>query len=153
MVSAEAKRNARTVAAGRRLPTSTLAAEGSRPAACVPCQRSVAIEVVWVEHGSRRIDITVDQEVIRVDLFDRTTGVLYEAKASPDRQKIRMAIGQLLDYQRFVTPQPQLRVLVPELPKQDLRRLLAAVGIGVVWPDREGWQEVGPGRPGSVAMS
>jgi len=31
-------------------------------------------------------------------LFDNTDRVLYEAKAAPERQKIRMAIGQLLDY-------------------------------------------------------
>jgi hypothetical protein len=104
-------------------------------------------------HEPSRVDITVDQEVIRADLYDRTTDVLYEAKASPDRRKLRMAIGQLLDYRRFVTPQPQLRVLVPEPPNQDLCRLLAAVGIGAAWPEREGWQEVEPDRLGSVAVS
>ena len=64
-----------------------------------------------------------------------------------------MAIGQLLDYRRFVTPQPQLRVLVPEPPSHDLRRLLAAVGIGAVWPEREGWQDVEPDLLESVAES
>lgn len=95
-------------------------------------------------HEPTRIDIPVDGEVIRVDLFDRTTGVLYEAKASPDRQKIRMAIGQLLDYRRFLMPQPRVRVLVPVRPNSDLCRLLAANEIGATWPEGEGWQEMGP---------
>ena len=104
-------------------------------------------------HQPSRVDITIDRELVRADLYDRTEGVLYEAKASPDRRKIRMAIGQLLDYRRFVTPQPQLRVLVPEPPSHDLRRLLAAVGIGAVWPEREGWQDVEPDLLESVAES
>lgn len=101
-------------------------------------------------HELSRVDISVDEGVIRADLYDATTGVLYEAKASADRGKIRMAIGQLLDYRRFVKPEPQLRVLVPEPPSQDLRYFLASVEIGAVWPELEGWQDVEPERLGVI---
>src|SRR5215218_1246037 len=36
------------------------------------------------------------------DLFDATTGVLVEAKGTVERNAIRMAIGQLADYKRFL---------------------------------------------------
>ena len=98
------------------------------------------------------VDIPVGQQVIRADLFDRTTGVLYEAKASPDRQKIRMAIGQLFDYRRRFPDRPELCVLVPESPEQDLRDLLADVGIGAVWPEHGEWLEVEPDRLGTVDL-
>ena len=101
-------------------------------------------------HQTSGVKVRIDEEeVIRADLFDITTRVLYEAKASPDRQKIRMAIGQLLDYKRLLEPQPQLRVLVPGPPKPDLCRLLAGVGIGATWPEHDGWCDMEPDALGS----
>lgn len=69
------------------------------------------------------------------DLIDRTTGTLYEAKGTVERGAIRMAIGQLLDYSRFVEPPPRLAVLLPSMPRPDLAELLRAVGIDAVWRD------------------
>jgi hypothetical protein len=104
-------------------------------------------------HETSSVVIHLDHEVIRADLFDSTDRVLYEAKAAPERQKIRMAIGQLLDYARFIVPEPRLRVLVPTEPNHDLRRLLAVARIGATWPEREGWRHFDPDalnpRPGS----
>jgi hypothetical protein len=67
------------------------------------------------------------------DLIDRTTNTLYEAKGTVERGAIRMAIGQLLDYSRFVQPSPRLAVLLPSAPRPDLRELLQGVGVDVVW--------------------
>jgi hypothetical protein len=67
------------------------------------------------------------------DLIDRTTNTLYEAKGSVERGAIRMAIGQLMDYRRFVRPLPRLA---------DLRDLLMSIGIGIVWRDGDGFVEV-----------
>jgi hypothetical protein len=104
-------------------------------------------------HETSSIVIHVDHEVIRADLFDNTDRVLYEAKAAPERQKIRMAIGQLLDYARFIVPEPRLRVLVPAEPNHDLCRLLAVARIGATWPENEGWRHFDPAaldsRPGN----
>ena len=70
------------------------------------------------------------------DLIDNTTHTLYEAKGSVERGAIRMAMGQLLDYSRFVQPRPRLAALLPTKPRADLLELLASADIEVVW--REG---------------
>lgn len=77
------------------------------------------------------------------DLMDRTTNTLYEAKGSVERGAIRMAIGQLMDYRRFVEPRPRLAVLLPSRPRDDLRDLLTSVGVAIVWREGEGFAEVG----------
>jgi hypothetical protein len=69
------------------------------------------------------------------DLIDRTTNTLYEAKGTVERGAIRMAIGQLMDYSRFVEPQPRRFVLLPTEPRPDLLGLLGVAGVGVVWRD------------------
>lgn len=69
------------------------------------------------------------------DLFDRTTDTLVEAKGSVERGAIRMAIGQLADYSRFISAgNPQKAVLVPERPREDLIDLLQSQGVAAIWP-------------------
>lgn len=77
------------------------------------------------------------------DLMDRTTNTLYEAKGTVERGSIRMAVGQLLDYSRFVKPAPRLAVLLPSRPREDLRELLKSAGVDLVW--REGKRFVAAG--------
>jgi hypothetical protein len=74
------------------------------------------------------------------DLYDETRNLLIEAKGTVTREAIRMAIGQLLDYRRFRPNQgpPRLAVLLPEVPRTDLRDLLFSCGIGVIAPTEEG---------------
>ncbi len=55
-----------------------------------------------------------DGTELRSDLFDHQSHLLVEAKANADRASIRMAIGRLLDYSRFVTPEP--KALAVSLP-------------------------------------
>jgi hypothetical protein len=59
---------------------------------------------------------------LRADLFDVRCHLLIEAKAGASRENIRYAIGQLLDYQRYVDPSPDLAVLLPSPPTKDLIR-------------------------------
>jgi hypothetical protein len=68
------------------------------------------------------------------DLYDVTTKTLYEAKGSVARTSMRMAIGQLLDYARFLDS-PSLALLVPSRPEVDLLDLCAGLHIRVVWPE------------------
>jgi hypothetical protein len=70
---------------------------------------------------------------IRADLFDRTRNNLVEAKGSGTRGQIREAIGQILDYERFISPEPRKAVLLPDRPRADLEDLLTACGIHAVW--------------------
>lgn len=44
------------------------------------------------------------------DLYDKTRNNLIEAKGAGARGEIRMAVGQLADYSRFLTPTPCLAV-------------------------------------------
>lgn len=69
------------------------------------------------------------------DLIDRSTNTLYEAKGTIERGAIRMAIGQLIDYRRFVEPAPKLAVLLPAKPRSDLQDLLREAGVGIVWAE------------------
>jgi hypothetical protein len=71
------------------------------------------------------------------DLMDRTTNTLYEAKGTVERGAIRMAVGQLLDYSRFLTPKPRLVVLLPSRPREDLQELLTSAGVSFVWRERK----------------
>ncbi len=49
-----------------------------------------------------------------------------------------MAIGQLMDYARFVDPPVGRTILLPEEPRPDLIALAKSKGIDVVTPNGEG---------------
>ena len=75
------------------------------------------------------------------DLFNVTRHQLIEAKNDASRAKIRMAIGQVLDYRRFVTPEAAGAVLTPEEPAADLLELLATVGLAAIWQTSDGFAD------------
>jgi hypothetical protein len=66
------------------------------------------------------------------DLYDCTTKDLYEAKGSVNRNSIRTAIGQLLDYGRYIDD-PNLVVLLPDRPSEDLLSLITTCGMSCVY--------------------
>lgn len=93
----------------------------------------------WLElqgHEACRYQLLPDDEPAPIfcDVFDKTANTMYEAKGTVARSAIRMAIGQLADYSRFVKPVPQKALLVPEEPRPDLLSLLAEQNIAVTWP-------------------
>lgn len=69
------------------------------------------------------------------DLYDKTDNVVVEAKGSVARPAIRMAVGQLADYSRLLTPSPRKVLLVPQEPRPDLLDLSASQDIEVAWPN------------------
>lgn len=77
------------------------------------------------------------------DLFDATTGLLVEAKGTVERNAVRMAIGQLADYKRFLGEgQPRhLAVLLPTEPRKDLVELLFSQGIDLIYPGESGFED------------
>ncbi len=81
------------------------------------------------------------------DLIDRSTNTLFEAKGTVERGAIRMAIGQLLDYRRFVQPPPRLAVLLPSRPRGDLVDLLKSAGVALVWRDGRKFVEASSQEP------
>lgn len=76
------------------------------------------------------------------DLWDESAGELIEAKATVSREHVRTAVGQLLDYGRFVEHQ-RLTILLPSRPREDLLSFVANVGIGVVYPEGpDSWMRI-----------
>lgn len=69
------------------------------------------------------------------DAYDSSEGVLYEAKSDATRQSVRMAIGQLMDYRRFMPENTRLAILLPVLPAWDLQGLCRGLGIGICVPN------------------
>ena len=77
------------------------------------------------------------------DLFDPATSLVIEAKGTVTREAIRMSLGQLLDYRRFVD-QSRLAVLLPESPRKDLGELLFAYDVSIIVPDGSDFRELAP---------
>jgi hypothetical protein len=95
------------------------------------------------QHQVRRIDIRIEGTNSRLltDLYDATTHVLYELKASSSREAVRMALGQLLDYSRYMDSlghhgRPRMIAVFPSRPTAELCDLLAEHNIAVA--HREG---------------
>jgi hypothetical protein len=89
-------------------------------------------------HTVERYRITTPAGVLYTDVADTSNAVLYEAKADADRVSVRLALGQLLDYGRYVQG-TELAVLLPGMPSADLIELLKNYLIGCV-------VESGPGQ-------
>lgn len=87
------------------------------------------------EMGRLKIIPQGEAKPLFCDLIDHTTNTLIEAKGTVQRGAIRTAIGQLMDYRRFVDPSPQMALLLPSQPREDLLQLLASVGVQPIWKD------------------
>jgi len=96
--------------------------------------RELADHLESLGHEVRRNEIPGDDDgaAMYSDLFDVTTRLLIEAKASTRRADVRMAIGQLADYSRAVKPKHQA-VLLEARPHPDLVALLRTCRIAVIW--------------------
>lgn len=71
------------------------------------------------------------------DVYDETAGELIEAKGSATRENVRLALGQVLDYARYVEHQG-LGVLLPVRPADDLVQLLSNHGIDCIYETHAG---------------
>jgi hypothetical protein len=79
------------------------------------------------------------------DLFNETRKQLIEAKASTNRNDVRMAIGQLADYARFVDAKARRAVLLDARPHPDLLDLLSTQGIAAVWRESDDFADSAAG--------
>ncbi|WP_405365735.1 hypothetical protein [Kitasatospora sp. NBC_00039] len=114
-------------------------------AASIAVRREAALTKSYWAHlesyghkvGAFQIRVEGLSSTLRTDLYDATAHVLYEAKGSSSREDVRMAIGQLLDYGRYVKTdahprEPRQVVLLPAAPDPDIRNLLERHQIGLV---------------------
>lgn len=91
-------------------------------------------------HDTKRLRIKIpgERHELVTDTYDTTAGVLYEAKSKSDRATVRLAIGQLLDYLRFVT-EVSGGILLPDEPSADVKRLIFSVGFSVTYRKLGSW--------------
>jgi hypothetical protein len=80
------------------------------------------------------------------DIFNKARRQLIEAKAHATRSDVRMAIGQLADYARFIQPPPGCAILLPAKPSSDLIDLLNRQGISAIWREGPGFSDNADGR-------
>ncbi|MCS5723470.1 hypothetical protein N1029_15835 [Herbiconiux sp. CPCC 203406] len=91
----------------------------------------------WIERRgtpAARLEIRIAGQSGRLltDTWVESDRELFEAKASPTRNAVRMAVAQLLDYRRHIDPAPaRLTVIVPAPPTDDLIDFAVSVGVGV----------------------
>ncbi|PKV82606.1 hypothetical protein [Streptomyces sp. TLI_146] len=93
--------------------------------------------------GAFQIKVKGLTSTLRTDLYDATDHVLYEAKGSSSREDVRMALGQVLDYGRYVTSpehagEPRRVILLPAAPPPDMYALLDRYEVGVVYRGDDG---------------
>jgi hypothetical protein len=62
----------------------------------------------------------------------------FEAKGTVERGSVRMALGQLLDYKRFVSG-ARCALLVPSKPRSDILELVRSAGMELYWPENVGF--------------
>ncbi|GAT67833.1 HNH endonuclease [Planomonospora sphaerica] len=80
------------------------------------------------------------------DLYDEKLDLLVEAKGSVTRENVRMAIGQLADYGRFL-PSATRAILLPTKPRADLLALAHSQNIVTIWPAKNGYDTSGSDLP------
>jgi len=117
-------------------------------------QREQSLVRAWAEelsshgHPTQRWRIpTNSNSTLFTDVYDEASNVLYEAKGIATRDSVRLAIGQILDYRRYLTDvNPSLSLLLPDRPSEDMVNLLAGLGMGLVYLTTEGFKtEIVPG--------
>jgi hypothetical protein len=103
-------------------------------------RREAALQQAYAEHLQSlghcviRNAITVPGQpgTLYTDLYDATTDDLIEVKSSSDRNTIRLALGQILDYARYVKPRT-CTILLPSPPARDLIDLLNSLEVRALW--------------------
>lgn len=120
-------------------PTANPRSAERKESALVQGYRKYLKEAFGRDVCRKRIIPPNEQASLYTDLYDAIDNRLIEAKGSVSREAVRMAIGQLLDYQRFISPTPSLAILVPQRPRPDLLNLCAHASIDVIWPEGAGY--------------
>ncbi|MFF9351645.1 restriction endonuclease [Streptomyces sp. NPDC014734] len=95
------------------------------------------------QSGRQRILPPGESRPLFTDLHAKGLGLLIEAKGSVTRENIRMAIGQLADYSRFVDHTIRA-ILLPSEPREDLLALAKTQNCAVIWPEGKGFISTNP---------
>ncbi|WP_156507309.1 hypothetical protein [Arthrobacter sp. OY3WO11] len=121
--------------------STTFATSGSEPAVAEKREQQLvdAFQEVLATRGHAycRWQITPPESTrpLFTDVYDETSGILYEAKSEASRNNVRLGLGQILDYRRYLPGVQHFSLLLPAAPHIDLLDLLASYHVGAVWRD------------------
>jgi hypothetical protein len=73
---------------------------------------------------------------LRCDAVEKKRDNLIEAKSDSKREYVRMAVGQLLDYEFQRRAKMNKAILVPNKPSADIERWLQSLKISLIWPEK-----------------
>lgn len=95
-------------------------------------------------HELKRYKIPLEEggAPLLTDTFDVTESVLWEAKAYAGRGEVRLAIGQIFDYQRYlkrVVREFSTGIVLPERPVHSVIDLALDAGHKVAYRNQETW--------------
>jgi bifunctional DNA-binding transcriptional regulator/antitoxin component of YhaV-PrlF toxin-antitoxin module len=92
----------------------------------------------WLRNQERKLHVAKYGK-LRCDAYEAERQNLIEAKCSTNREYIRMAVGQLLDYSHLMAPavgQPNMAILLPSRTSPDVEAWLKdELHIYVIWRD------------------
>ncbi|WP_285624849.1 restriction endonuclease [Actinoallomurus iriomotensis] len=112
-----------------------------RETALIRAYSDYAIAQLGHEMVKQRIVPAWEATPLCIDLYDRTVQELIEAKGTATREGIHSAIGQLLDYARYVDAK-RMTILVPSRPRTDLAKLCESLRIDLIWPNGSSWERL-----------
>ena len=92
--------------------------------------------------NSYKIKPSTSVRKLRIDLFDKSIKEIIEAKSSARREKVRQALGQVLDYSHIfnmVYPEwePRQAILLPSKPSEDLVKLLLLYKVSCIYKNSQ----------------
>ncbi|MFD4505529.1 hypothetical protein [Streptomyces sp. NPDC058457] len=93
--------------------------------------------------GAFQIKVKGLSSTLRTDLYDATEHRLYEVKGANAREDVRMALGQLLDYSRYVSTDqnpsaPKRTILLPAQPDADMYDLCKIYEVDIMHRTEDG---------------
>ncbi|HCH2710455.1 hypothetical protein ACRTD6_18265 [Vibrio parahaemolyticus] len=91
--------------------------------------------------GKRNKIVLDDADPLFTDLY--FNGCLYEAKSNSERSSIRMAIGQLYDYEHLLGIEVTKVIILPKKPTQSLLDLIHKLNFGLVYRNGQEFIEIG----------
>lgn len=115
-----------------------------KPLSVTKVEQSLVDEFLVCQSGKGRTFVrweimpTGSSDRLLTDIYDEETRTLFEAKASAGRPDIRLGLGQILDYSRFIEECEALALLLPARPTGELLDLLHTFEVRAVWRARQG---------------
>lgn len=83
---------------------------------------------------------------LECDAVEKKRDNLIEAKSSNKREYVRMAVGQLLDYEFHVEGSMNKAILVPNRPGADIEQWLQSLNISLIWREKGTFRDNARGK-------